>query len=373
MIVAQALFVQKPGYHESLSSGNIVALFTTGSEIYMNERAALIQRLLAIISDYRAHDRLPPDVEHVEKWLSQFPEDSALNVLKELVGVLEKSYFSKSKVIAEFAKLVENPHFVGNDPAQYWKTASLLDIQKGGNSQHDLNELISSKISEKFGVVPAVNSVDAPAYYYMDDMLCSGNRVFSDISSWIRDSAPTKCTLWVCIMVLHEYGYFITNKKLLEVIGQSGKQIKLDWGCSVQPEDRKYYNNVSDVLRPTTGSDDGLVKAYIEGMKFEPVYRVPESTGKLQYFSSEAGRHLLEQQFLIKGAYIRSICPNLKTAHRPLGFSSLDTLGFGTMVVTYRNCPNNAPLALWVGDPWYPLFPRSTNADAALRRMFDDF
>jgi hypothetical protein len=34
--------------------------------------------------------------------------------------------------------------------------------------------------------------------------------------------------------------------------------------------------------------------------------------------------------------------------------------GFGTYFVTYRNCPNNAPPALWwTRDGWIPLFPRT--------------
>ena len=54
---------------------------------------------------------------------------------------------------------------------------------------------------------------------------------------------------------------------------------------------------------------------------------------------------------------------------KPLGYSLFDP-GFGSMFVTYRNCPNNCPLALWYGNPeypsnhpfsrWYPLFPRKT-------------
>ena len=55
------------------------------------------------------------------------------------------------------------------------------------------------------------------------------------------------------------------------------------------------------------------------------------------------------------------MCPYLKESARPLGFSLLKTLGFGATVVTHRNCPNNCPLALWAGDPWYPLFRRKTN------------
>jgi hypothetical protein len=44
-----------------------------------------------------------------------------------------------------------------------------------------------------------------------------------------------------------------------------------------------------------------------------------------------------------------------------VGNMVLSTLGFGSTIVTFRNCPNNAPLAFWAGDPWYPLFPRKIN------------
>ena len=47
---------------------------------------------------------------------------------------------------------------------------------------------------------------------------------------------------------------------------------------------------------------------------------------------------------------------------RPLGYHNLRTLGFGSMFITYRNCPNNCPLALWVEQDAYPsLFPRKAN------------
>jgi hypothetical protein len=52
-----------------------------------------------------------------------------------------------------------------------------------------------------------------------------------------------------------------------------------------------------------------------------------------------------------------------------LGFTGLRTLGFGSVIVTFRNCPNTCPLPFWAGDPWYPLFPRSTNTDAFIKKM----
>lgn len=95
------------------------------------------------------------------------------------------------------------------------------------------------------------------------------------------------------------------------------------------------------------------------------------TSGDEDIFSSETGRQLLEEQFLLAGMRIRSFCKNPSQILRPLGFSPFG-LGFGSMIATFRNCPNNAPLALWWGDPdahaghpfrnWYPLLPRKTYA-----------
>jgi hypothetical protein len=100
----------------------------------------------------------------------------------------------------------------------------------------------------------------------------------------------------------------------------------------------------------------------------------PRTTGgKLEHpiFSSEEGRQLLERELLLAGMRIRSFSQNPSKALRPLGFSPFG-LGFGSMIATYRNCPNNVPLALWWGDSaaeaghpfskWRPLLPRKTYA-----------
>ena len=114
------------------------------------------------------------------------------------------------------------------------------------------------------------------------------------------------------------------------------------------------------------------MQAYVQAMKYEPTLRQPGNVGGKALFSSDEGKTLLEQEFLKAGARIRQICPNLGATQRPLGHMTLDTLGFGSLIVTFRNCPNNAPLALWVGDPWYPLFPRTTNSQTEIMRMFAD-
>jgi hypothetical protein len=54
-------------------------------------------------------------------------------------------------------------------------------------------------------------------------------------------------------------------------------------------------------------------------MTHEPVLRKAGNVGPAGIFSSEAGRYLLEEQFLIAGVKIRNMCPNLPLAARPLG------------------------------------------------------
>jgi len=72
----------------------------------------------------------------------------------------------------------------------------------------------------------------------------------------------------------------------------------------------------------------------------------------------------------LTGVKILDMCASPDKDLHPLGYSKLVGLGFGSMIVTFRNCPNNCPLALWWGDPnakassplsrWYPLFWRKT-------------
>ena len=49
------------------------------------------------------------------------------------------------------------------------------------------------------------------------------------------------------------------------------------------------------------------------------------------------------------GQTIRGFASNPSQMLKPLGYSPFDP-GFGSMFVTYRNCPNNCPLALWYGE-----------------------
>ena len=165
----------------------------------------------------------------------------------------------------------------------------------------------------------------------------------------------------VITMGLHSGGQFYAKGRIDTAAKAAGKAITLTWWRAVEIEDRKAYTDSSDVLRPTAIPNDPPTQAYVQSLGYEPALRKPGNVGGKGFFSSEQGRNLLEQELLKTGVHIRSICPNLSIYQRPLGNMVLKTTGFGSMLVTFRNCPNNAPLALWAGNPWYPLFARKTN------------
>jgi hypothetical protein len=190
-----------------------------------------------------------------------------------------------------------------------------------------------------------------------------------DLQAWIQsDDAPAICKIHVISIALHKGGTHYAKERIQSTAKNSGKSIDITWWRAIELEDRLAYTDSSDVLRPATIPDILEVKQYINYMTHKPKLRTPIN-GKNSLFSSEEGRNLLEQEFLKAGVKIRIMCPNLGSTQRPLGHMSLETLGFGSLITTFRNCPNNVPLALWVDAPWYPLFPRTTNSQTSLKRL----
>lgn len=336
---------------------------TTPRMDVMTERSLLIQQLISIVGDYKAGKIAPFDEAHVNKWLAQFPADSQLPLLRELNHVLCRTYLRKSDISNFFKDNLITPNICSDI---FLKT-SLLDIQGGGNSQRDCIEMFNADLHIATANKVAINSSSAEHYLYLDDVIFSGQRMRTDIASWLIGSAPQKCSLYIVTHTMHRLSLWFSENFLKDKISASKKQITVKFIYKEIIEDRLYYTYSSDVLRPVANNWNETIMNYINGLTKPPTYRQPGSIGDKALFSSDNGRQLLENEFLAAGARIREICKHFSTNHRPLGFMKLESLGFGTMIVSYRNCPNNAPLALWAGDPWYPLFPRSNNTPVAIR------
>lgn len=323
------------------------------------KRSDLLASIAATIADYRHGAITEPDADHVEAWVSQFDDDAQVPMLVEMDHVLKKTYLPKKAVKRFLKHLAANEKLATDDPCAFWQDVAFLDIQGGGNSQRDMLAMFDKVLLKQCGFGVSDCGDEPTAFIYLDDAIFTGNRVLNDIRSWLEDSAPKKSTLHVVTVAFHRGGQWYAEQGIQKAARAAGKSVDITWWRCLEIEDRKSQIDVSDVLRPVSLPDSAA--EYVQTLKYSPVLRTPGNVGENGFFSSEAGRHLLEQEFLKAGLRIRSMCPYLNKYQRPLGNMVLDTLGFGSIFVTFRNCPNNCPLALWAGDPWYPLFSRKTN------------
>jgi hypothetical protein len=333
-------------------------------EAYVAEGSAahneLLRSIASTIADYRLGEIARPDARHVETWVNQFPTEVRQGILREMAHVLKKTYLPRVRVEKFLTELASEPKLATKKPASFWRTVTLLDIQGGGASQREMLAIFDGILETEFGY--GIADCHGPTtFLYLDDGVFTGNRVLKDIRRWLEEEAPEKSTLHVVTIALHHGGRWYASENITKAAKAFGKEIDITWWSELALENRKRYIKTSDVLQPSRLPDDDLVNDYVASLAYPPAIRPAGHRGANDLFTSEAGRDLLEQEFLKAGARIRSICPNLNEYQRPLGNMLLDTLGFGSLFATYRNCPNNCPLALWVGDPWHPLFPRKIN------------
>ncbi|MCW9054889.1 MAG: hypothetical protein OQJ98_02855 [Candidatus Pacebacteria bacterium] len=339
----------------------------------MAERDDLLASIAATTADYREGDLAAPTPAHVEKWVNQFDAAVQVPILREMDHVLKKTYFSRQRTVGFLAGLFQTEKLVGPDPCAFWKNVKFLNIQKGGASQTQMLALFSKILKTKCGFEAAACGSNPSVYVYIDDATFTGNRVKQDLESWVIKDAPNSATVHVILIALHSgaryYAEHHHKGNILKSASDAGKNIDFHWWCAEELENQKAHTNTSDVLRPVRIPDDKTVQEYVDSMTHKPHLRTAGHVGGKGLFTSDEGRQLLEDEFLKAGTRIRKACPNLNKYQRPLGNMLLETLGFGSLIVTFRNCPNNAPLALWAGDPWYPLFPRVTNSDTAMKRF----
>lgn len=344
----------------------------------MSKRSELLESIAETIADYREGDVPRRTPKRIARWVSQFAEEAQDGILAEMDYLLTETYITRDDMTSFLLGLTTHSKFCNGDPKTFWKRANLLDIQQGGNSQREMLALFGELLKQEVGLeVSDCGSNDGP-FFYLDDGLFGGGRILQDVSAWIVKTAPATCELRIMVAAQHMLGQYYVDKRIGELKTKTKKKVSLSWWRIHELENRRYYKNESDVLWPTAVPSGALAEAYVRYItddepKYKLELRKSGSVGRKKFFSSDKARTLLEQQFLIAGLEIRDKCPNLPETARPLGATLLKTFGFGATIVTFRNCPNNCPLALWAGDPWYPLFPRSTNSDAFMKRLLESF
>ncbi|CAM8824560.1 hypothetical protein WL28_22775 [Burkholderia ubonensis] len=334
----------------------------------MSERDDLLAAVANTISSYRTAEIVVPTPAHVDTWLNQFTPASQLPFLREFAHVIAQRYLSRAGVTTFLEGLAGNAALVGQDPVDFWRKANVLQIQANGQSQNEMVALLADVLMRRYGVAGHECGREKNVFIYLDDILFTGNRVATDLEAWIRNAAPNAATLHIVLVAFHTSGqYYLSTNRLKKAVDASGKAIKINYWRAVELENRNAYRDRSDVLWPAVLPGAPEVQQYLPKQGRFPIELRPPGNQQQSIFSSEAGRQVLESEFLIAGAKILAKTTNPKEVIRPLGFGMFG-LGFGSTVVTYRNCPNNCPLALWWGEPgscnpamqWYPLLPRKT-------------
>lgn len=323
------------------------------------------------IADYRLGDIPARSPVMVERWVAQFPSPSRAALLGALDRTLKRSFISRRRLGALLENIAATDFRPGtNDALSFWRSANVLDIQIGGSSQREVTTLFADVVSRIHGIDIFRPETRGAPYVYLDDIIATGTRLRQDLRAWLQGGAPNRAIVYAIAPVVCASAYWVEERLNKDLQG-TGTSIRL----ILQPargrlvETRKHYRNSSDTLWPTAIPDDPATLAYCEALRQEgypPVLREPGNSGLMGFFASDSDKKIIEEAFLTRGCHIVSNSESLPETHRPLGYNTLATLGMGLMAIPYRNCPNSAPLALWVASPGHPaLLPRRTNRESA--------
>lgn len=323
-----------------------------------------IEQLAEILKDYRANELLNPKKENIKLWLNQFSLGNQEIILDEMINICNKLYLTEIEIDDFLKGLVTNEKLTNHNPKHFWSNISLLNIQQNGNSQNMLVTKFQKIIFDEIGISVAVNDNTKNNYIYVDDFLFTGNRLFQDITKNFDINVNAKID--IIYIAYFKQGQYYNNKRLIN----NFKNIDFKFWRMAGLENNINCQNQSHILWPTENikQDIDVINFLNNYTKDQTIYRnINQPKGpyceSFDIFSNEHNRQILEKEFTLAGLKIIS---KIGISHwKPLGFSPFNNLGFGAMVFSYRNCPNNTPLCLWWGDwdhnsIWYPLFQRKT-------------
>ena len=343
-------------------------------------RQNLLESIANTISDYRLGEIPSMTTSHVDRWVSQFDDDEQLIILSEMDHLLSKYYISKSKAESFLTEILTSEEIFGKNPSALIQYGHFLDIQKKGDSQKDLLKLANEITMREYRISINQSSSQSRLYIYLDDCLFSGNRAFHDMQEWLNNSISdtnNPCYVYLIFLGCHTSAIRYLETKLIPKATQKNIHIKIKSHMIFNnlPWDKEKYES----FWPVEFMNDELVNKFVDIVKEKSIQKSvnprlfrPDTVPKQEtLFSTPEARNIVESAFLRKGAYIASLPEKRKDSMRPMGFEYFESLGFGSVFITYRNIANNCPLVLWWGDTnyhhshpfskWYPLFPRKGN------------
>jgi hypothetical protein len=339
----------------------------------MEEKA---QRIVDIISDYENNAMT---TEHVIDWVSQFEPDDQEFILDELAVIFKKTYYSKAKckeLLSSYLKLLKD-HYKYADVPAFLKDTVFLNLQPIHKSQTELLSLLEEIIREEYQMTLDDCGKAAKHYIYLDDVLSTGNTIYSQVSNWLNESNqvdPLKSNfaylkthnikLSICLLCLHQWGHSNVEYRLMVNVDADTKKHITYFRFYEIENNLKALKPALNLMLPVDNQFPEVVNylATLEeaNANADRAFRKANQPIEEKLFSSPENRIRIENIFLKKGIEILGRVQNLTVKSiRPLGYTvkSHKTLGLGTLFFTYRNIPNNCPIVFWWGNNnWRPLF-----------------
>jgi hypothetical protein len=150
----------------------------------------LITSIYQTIEDYRADENRPHvrvTMDSIRNWINQFDNDLRVPILNELDNIFKKRYCSKSKVKNFLEQVIQvlTKDFGFKNANEFLKNSDFLNLQPEGKSQRIMLSLFDELIQEKYGLSLADCGTTSKKYsIYIDDILCTGLTLISDIKEW---------------------------------------------------------------------------------------------------------------------------------------------------------------------------------------------
>ncbi len=320
-------------------------------------------RLVQVLAGYEP--LLGQDLQaRVEQWAAQFDEGVRQRVVAETAHVLDNTLITKTAAEQILKTLIKDPAMCGGDDIHdWWKSSNFLWLSRKGQSQGVMRGMIDKSLQETHGGLSVTDcGSERRRYIYLDDVVCTGMQWGHAVEDWLESLQPAgDVHLWLIGLAIHKDRQDYWIERLKKVAKGPGISLEIDvWaGFEIEP------SGLWPIFEPKGFDTSTPVEKFREELKQKGQrmkLRKNLTDPNCRVFSSEDARDLLEREFLTAGCRIKyELCPNLKEKHWPLGYDVFAGMGFGTPILTWRNCPNNAPLALWADKPWFPLLPRTNN------------
>lgn len=353
-----------------------------------------VEKLANIIKNFRKGELdIKLDERHVEKWLSQFSEESQDVILKETTRIFSELYFSKDDIKKGFLDkviddLMQKYSFQSID--DLCENVVFVSVQEFGQSQRMLVDMLEKQVQKKYGFSIQGEVTNTPqTIVYLDDGLYTGSTAKKELISLI-ERLPANCRIDVFFMIAHSSSLWYVKKVVLPEAKK--KNISVEIFPRVYLETNKHIprydyehsrSNHQEHLWPSSSLRSIPVFAQygdcveealrsINSPAINYVYRKGIWNDDEGIFSSVKNRNIVEQEFFLKGLKIYQSMSDPKGKY-PLGYNTYASFGFGSFCASDLNIPNTCPLVLWWGnvrkcedalDNWYPLLPRRTNPKA---------